>query len=271
MNNSYSKPLYDLYKDGRMCCDNFEEAVDFLVKNENGIDQFAEGLTGGLPSYKKTNIRTFKDKSLKKAYDFIKKYHDDWRSEVVAILDKLPQVRFRMRFDEPSDKSSTSNVIGRFDYEFSKDMEEFLNIYDGFCDEVDELFGIINDYEETIQNTPELPDPKILPRKVIYCLRYDAMQGKLYLNDKEVYKSNLDSKLDRALSDAFKAPKTAVKTNGSVASALDPIKMPKGLKKLVFRVSKNSFKVCPEITDNDLAKAKLDKEKLDREIQKLSK
>lgn len=271
MNNSYSKSLYDLYKDGRMCCDKFEEAVDFLIKDESGIDQFAEGLAGGLPNYRKINIRTFKDTSLKKAYDFIKDYHENWHNEVSLILDKLSQVRFRMRFDKPMDKSSTSNAVGHINYDFSEDMKKFLDVYDKFCDEVDELYSIINDYEETILKMPELRKLEPTPENVVYRLRYNAIQGKLYLDDIEVCKCNLGSKLDKALSDAFKTPEKAVKTAGSVASALDAIRMPKALKSLVFRASKGSFVAKAEITADDLEKAKLNKETLDCEIQKLSK
>ena len=271
MNNGYSKSLYDLYKDGKMCCSKFEEAVNFLVESKSGIDQFAEGLTYGLPNYKKTNIRTFEDKALKKAYDFIDDYHKRWRSEVMEILDKIPQVRFRMRFDNPTDKNRSNNYLERLDYEFTDDMNTFLKTYDDFCDEVNELFSIINDYEETAQTLSAPQKESTHLEGSVYQLRYNAMQGKLYLNEKEVYKCNLDSKLDKALSSAFDTPKMPTKTNGSIASALNPIKIPKELKKLMFRTSKNSFQICPAIYAEDLAKAGLSKKELDLEIEKLLK
>jgi hypothetical protein len=277
--NEYSEPLYLLYKDGRNCCDEFEKVVNFLVEDESGIDQFEKGLQGDylgislpeIPSYKQTNIRDFKDRSLKKSYDFIKGYHDEWRDKVVAILNKIPQISFRMRFDEPKGELG---AFSRINYDFTKDMEEFLDVYDSFEAEVSELFSIINDYEKSIYQPSDFAPKQELKEEakdIIYHLRYDEIQGKLYLNDTEVYKSNLGSKLDKALSDAFKAPETTVKTVGSVASALDAIKMPKSLKRLAFRASKGSFVAKTEITADDLKNANLDKETLDLEIQKLSK
>lgn len=279
MRNEYSEPLYLLYKDGRNCCDEFEKVVNFLVEDESGIDQFEKGLQGDylgislpeIPSYKQTNIRDFRDESLKKSYDFIKDYHDKWRDKVITILNKLPQISFRMRFDEPK---SELGAFSRINYDFTKDMEEFLGIYDSFEAEVGELFSIINDYEKSIYQPSDFApkqDPKEDAKDVIYHLRYNEIQGRLYLNDTEVYKSNLGSKLDKALSDAFKAPETTVKTVGSVASALDAIKIPKSLKRLAFRASKGSFVAKTEITADDLKNANLDKETLDLEIQKLSK
>lgn len=279
MRNEYSEPLYLLYKDGRNCCDKFEKVVNFLVEDESGIDQFEKRLQSDylgislpeIPPFKQTNIRDFKDESLKKSYDFIKDYHDRWRNKVVAILYKLPQISFRMRFDEPKGELGT---FSRMNYDFTKDMEDFLDIYDSFEAEVGELFSIINDYEKSIYQPSDFvpkQEQKEEVKDVVYHLRYNEIQGKLYLNDVEVYKSNLGSKLDKALSDAFKAPETTVKTVGSVASALDAIKMPKSLKKLAFRASKGSFVAKAKITTDDLENANLSKEALNLEIQKLSK
>ena len=153
-------------------------------------------------------------------------------------------------------------------------MDMPLDLFDKFDNEVDGLFEIIKDYEVSIYQPSDFTlkqELKEEAKDIVYHLRYDEIQGKLYLNDTEVYKSNLSSKLDKALSDAFKAPKMTVKTVGSVASALDAIKMPKSLKRLAFRASKGSFVAKTEITADDLKNANLNKETLELEIQKLLK
>ena len=72
---------------------------------------------------------------------------------------------------------------------------------------VGELEKIIENYDEIIkQNMPpeEVEEDykvsvKIAKKKseVIYKLEYDSMSGRLSLNGEEIYKCNLDSKLER--------------------------------------------------------------------------
>lgn len=281
MRNIYSKPLYDLYMRGRNFCTEFKDVADYLATSSDGLEKpkkpetNAYGIT--LPTldlddmFSKKNIRSFEnDERLVRIYKALKETHEEWRGEVLKILEELPQISFRMRFDEPTGYSRMSNVP--VDYEFTEDMEEFLDNFYSFEDEVDELFKIIGDYEKSIYQPSDFePEPKPEKKNIVYRLRYDEIQGKLYLNDVEVYKSNLGSKLDKALGDALKTPETAVKTAGTVASALGAIRMPKALKTLAFRASKGSFVVKAEITTDDLEKVRLNKETLDREIQKLSK
>ena len=280
MRNEYAKPLYDLYKKAREWRDNFREtAISYLVESKDGLApknglQINNTFTPvPYDSIVKKNIRTFADEELSKAYLFLREFREKWRNDVGDIIDKLPQISFRMRFDNPTDNKNAIRMeyIG---YDFSHDMNMLLDLFDKFDNEVDELFEIIKDYEASIYQPSDFApkqEPKEEVKDAVYYLRYDEIQGKLYLNDMEVYKSNLGSKLDKALSDAFKAPETTVKTAGSVASALDAIKMPKSLKRLAFRASKGSFVAKAEITADDLKNANLDKETLDLEIQKLSK
>ena len=278
MRNTYSKPLYDLYIKARNFRDGFRKTVDFLMNDRSGLAPVKRSYVMGVdmtPPYEemfRDNIRTFADKQLADAYLNLRNFRDDWRKDVGGIIDKLPQISFRMRFDEPDTKNTVGVRMGNVGIDYSQDMETFLDLYDKFDEEVEELFKIIGDYEKSIYQPSDFePEPKPEKKNIVYRLRYDEIQGKLYLNDVEVYKSNLGSKLDKALSDALKTPETAVKTAGTVASALDAIRMPKALKTLVFRASKGSFVAKAEITADDLEKAKLDKETLDREIQKLSK
>ena len=277
MRNEYSKPLYDLYIKARDFRDDFHKTVEFLMEDESGFApikrSYVMGVDMTLPyeSMFRENIRTFVDKQLAEAYIKLRDFRDEWRKNVIGIIEKLPQISFRMRFDEPNEKNTTGIRMGSVGNSYSQDMEKFLDLYDKFDDEIVELFKIIGDYEKSIYQPSDFAlEPKEEKKDVVYRLRYDEIQGKLYLNDIEVYKSNLGSKIDKALAEAFKTPEKAVKTVGSVASSVDAIKMPKSLKKLVFRASKGSFMVKPEITMGNLKNAKLDKETLDLEIQKFS-
>lgn len=77
--------------------------------------------------------------------------------------------------------------------------ETFLDLYDKFDEEVEELFKIIGDYEKFIYQ-PSGFEPELKQEKtnVIYRLCYNEIQDKLYLDDIEVCKCNLGSKLDKA-------------------------------------------------------------------------
>ncbi len=280
MRNEYSKPLYELYKKARDFRNDFRKVVEFLMEDESGLAPIKRTYIMGndiTPDYQmmfRKNIRTFADSQLNAAFSKLRDFRNEWRRDVGDIIDKLPQISFRMRFDEPDDKNTVGIRMGEIGREYSRDMDTFIDLYDQFDSEVEELFKIIGDYEKSIyQPSDFIPDQvvKLKRKNVVYRLNFDEIRGKLFLNGIEIYKCNLNSKLDKALSLAFKTPEVPVKTNGSVASALKPIRVPEGLKKLMFRASKSSFVVKLEITADDLKEAGLDKQTLDAEFQNLSK
>lgn len=275
MRNPYSKPLLKIYETARKFVDDFELTVVGLVNSEDIHYQ-------PLRRHYKTNVVQVNDNplsfnnsdALAEANKTLTETYEKLNADVLAILEDIPQVSFRIRFNEPK-----ANKVGMLEtyksYTFTANMEGFLAKYDKLVAKVSELPKIIEDYEKSIYQPDDFPqktDSETKPNKVVvYCLTYDAMSGRLSINDKEVYKCNLDSKLDKALSSAFNAPDEAVTTSGNLASAISAIRAPEGLKRLMFRTSKGSFRIHPDVTDEDLRQNKLDKETIDAEFQKLSK
>ena len=259
MRNPYSKPLLKIYETARKFVDDFEPTVVGLVNSEDICYQPPR-------RHYKANIVQVNDNPLS--------FSNSDALDVLAILEGIPQVSFQIRFNEPkADKAGMLEIYKS--YTFTSDMEGFLAKYDKLVGKVNELPKIIEDYEKSIYQPDDFPqktDPETKPNKAVaYRLAYDAMSGRLSINDKEVYKCNLDSKLDKALSSAFNAPDEAVTTSGNLASAISAIRAPESLKRLMFRTSKGSFRIHPEVTDEDLKQNKLSKDTIDAEFQKLSK
>jgi len=273
--NPYSKPLLKIYETARKFVDDFEPTVVGLVNSEDIYYQPPR-------RHYKANIVQVNDNplsfsnsdALAEANRTLTETFEKLNADVLAILEGIPQVSFQIRFNEPkADKAGMLEIYKS--YTFTSDMEGFLAKYDKLVGKVNELPKIIEDYEKSIYQPDDFPqktDPETKPNKaVVYRLTYDAMSGRLSINDKEVYKCNLDSKLDKALSSAFNAPDEAVTTSGNLASAISAIRAPEGLKRLMFRTSKGSFRIHPEVTDEDLKQNKLSKDTIDAEFQKLSK
>lgn len=275
MRNPYSKPLLKIYETARKFVDDFEPTVIGLINNEDICYQ-------PLRRHYKTNIVQVNDNplsfsnsdTLAEANKTLAEAYEKLNADVLTVLEDIPQVSFQIRFNEP--KADKTGMLETYkSYTFTSDMEGFLAKYDKLVAKVSELPKIIEDYEKSIYQPDDFPqkaDPETkLNKTVVYRLTYDAMSGRLSINDKEIYKCNLDSKLDKALSSALNAPDEAVAASGNLASAISAIRAPEGLKRLMFRTSKGSFRVHPEVTDEDLKQNKLSKDAIDAEFQKLSK
>lgn len=273
MRNPYSKPLLKIYETARKFVDDFEPTITSLINGEGIYHQ-------PLRRRHKTQVIQINDnplsfensEALADANRTLIETYEKLNADVLAILEEIPQVSFRIRFNEPkADKTGRLEIYK--DYAFTADMESFLTKYDKLVAKVGELPKIIEDYEKSIYQPDDfLQKTNTEPNKtVVYRLAYDAMSGRLTINNNEIYKCNLDSKLDKALSSAFNAPDEAITTSGNLASAISAIRAPEGLKKLMFRTSKGSFRIHPEVTDEDLKQNKLHKETIDAEFQKLSK
>lgn len=276
MRNPYSRPLYDLYIKARDFRAGFEKTAEYLIKSRSGLapiqgmhlkDTF---VPAPYEEIMRKNVRTFADKELAEAYFNLRSFRDAWRKDVGEIIDKLSQISFRMRFDNPEDNKNAIRMR-YFGYEFTPDMDLFLDLYDKFDDEVDELFKIINDYEKSIyQSSDFAPEPKPEKKEVAYRLIYDEISGKLFINDYEIYKCNLDRTLDKALLGAFRANNHTVAIKGNLASTISKIRAPKGLRSIIFSTGKGVFRINPEITTDDLEKAGLDKEAVEKEFQTIN-
>lgn len=275
MRNPYSRPLLKIYETARKFVDDFEPTVISLINSEDACYQPPRRhyktnivqVNDNLLSFSNSEALAVANKTLTETYEKLD-------ADVLAILEDIPQVSFQIRFNEP--KADKTRMLETYkSYTFTSDMEGFLAKYDKLVAKLDELPKIIEDYEKSIYQPDDFPqktDPETkLNKAVVYRLTYDAMSGRLSINDKEVYKCNLDSKLDKALSSAFNAPDEAVTTSGDLASAISAIRAPEDLKRLMFRTSKGSFRVHPEVTDEDLKQNKFSKDIIDAEFQKLSK
>lgn len=287
MRNSYSIPLYDLYKKARDWREEHLDSVKFLIEDESGIDHFEEGLMGGysddpfqikVPAFSvnKTNIRDFKnDKKLRETFAALNAFRNEWRSDVEKILHNIPQISFIMRFEDPKIDRNTGIRVDYLCYVFSHDMETFLDLFDVFTDEIEELYKIIVDYEKSIyqpsdfeQEQKESDKPK---KDVAFRLTYDEISGKLFINNHEVYKCNLESTLDKALLEAFKADDNTAKIKGNLASTKSKIRAPEVLRNLMFSAGKGTFRIKPEITDDDLAKVCANREIVEQGFQRINK
>lgn len=139
-------------------------------------------------------------------------------------------------------------------------MSEVLFRYDFLNDRLGRLLKIIEECEKTAAVTTA-PQTQTLEQelpKIVYKMAFNDMTGELTLNGRIVYKCNTYSKLSNALIEAFKNPNQEVSVSGSLASAVDAIRMPKSLKRLMFRCGKGAFKIKPIVTEEDLKISHLD-------------
>ena len=99
----------------------------------------------------------------------------------------MPQVSFRIRFNEP--KVDKAGILETYkDYAFTTDMKAFLARYDKLVAKVGELPKIIEDYEKSIYQPDNFPrKTNIEPSKTAaYRLAYDAMSSRLCRNKRWV-------------------------------------------------------------------------------------
>ncbi len=273
MRNPYSKPLLKIYETARKFVDDFEPTIASLISGEDIYRQPLRRRHKAQVVQINDNPLSFENsEALVDANKTLTETYEKLNADTLAILEEIPQVSFKIRFNEL--KADKSRILETYkDYSLTTDMKNFLAKYDKLVAKVSELPKIIEDYEKSIYQPDDFPQKtNTEPNKtVVYRLAYDTMSGRLTINDNEIYKCNLDSKLDRALSSAFDAPDEAITTSGNLASAISAIRAPESLKRLMFRTSKGSFRIHPEVTDEDLKQNKLDKETIDAEFQKLSK
>lgn len=273
MRNPYSRPLLKIYETARKFVDDFEPTITRLINGEDVCYQPLRRRHKTQVVQVNDNPLSFENsEALSDANKTLTETYERLNTDTLAVLEEMPQASFRIRFNEP--KADKAGMLETYkDYAFTTDMKAFLARYDKLVAKVGELPKIIEDYEKSIYQPDDFPQKtNTEPSKtVVYRLAYDAMSGRLTINNNEIYKCNLDSKLDKALNNAFNAPDEAITTSGSLASAISAIRAPEGLKKLMFRTSKGSFRIHPEVTDEDLRQNKLDKETIEAEFQKLSK
>ena len=250
MSNNYSERLFESYIKGRKAFLMFQNLADDIAEKDT--------LTT-----KELREVSFAAKTL---HIFMKK----WNKEVFGILDKIKLGSYKMKFADPRLTAYSDALCDRWHYScivYKIDFFESFCMLDG---KVGELEKIIDNYDEIIKLKMPLPEPeededdhkvsvKVKKKsKVVYKLEYESVSGGLLLNSKEIYKCNLDSKLDKALIAAFKTPYQTIMVDGNLASAISLIRAPESLKRLMFRTGKGCFRVDPEITAEKLEKNGID-------------
>ena len=241
---TYSEQLFEAYIKGRKASLMFSELADDIAE--------------------KDTLTAKELKEVRLAFKILEAFMDKWNREVFGILDKIKLGSYKLRFADPRLTAYSDALCDRWHYSCIGYKICFFELFCMLDGKVGELEKIIENYDEIIkQNMPpeEVEEDhkvsvKIAKKKseVIYKLEYDSMSGRLSLNGEEIYKCNLDSKLDKALISAFKTPYQTIRVDSNLASAISPIRVPEELKRLMFRTGKGCFRVDPEITAEKLEK-----------------
>lgn len=147
-------------------------------------------------------------------------------------------------------------------------MDILLRLYDTFKTRTERMPAILESYEEFQRNSSNMPK-KRGHKAALYCLAYDEMAGILYINEIAVHKCKADSELDKALQQTLRMPGKKIMVFGGLRTSISHTKIPKPLQKVMFITSRNTLRVHPEITIEDLKKQKIDPAEIDSELQQL--
>lgn len=127
---------------------------------------------------------------------------------------------------------------------------------------------ILESYEE-FQHNADSVSRKRRRKAVLYRLTYDEMAGILYINEITVHKCKTDSELDKVLQQALRMPGKKITVFGGLRTSISHTKIPKPLQKAMFITSRNTLRVRPEITIEDLKKQKIDPAEIDSKLRQL--
>lgn len=200
------------------------------------------------------NTCSFNDDSF--AADFYE-FEDEfllWSETVREVIEKFPP-RFHARFEHEVEKASRFSAKYDGEYKFIGDVPDFLQLYDEFCKEREALKLAEFWVSETINDDD-----------VAFELKYNAMCGKLYLNNCLVKRCQLHNTLDEALQDIFANEEYEVKAPSKIKPSISAIKMPPRLRSLMFRFGGGIMKMRPYITYGELKMEGLDEVKLTKEL-----
>ena len=215
------------------------------------------------------NIRLFEsDDDLAADYSDFQMAFWDWTDRLSSWLSKVSP-RFRNRFDDVV--AETERFSKQFDeqYVYVGDVSELLALYDNFCKKkaaVDDLSGKLGSKGWEIKGDDD----------VAFELTFDEDEG-LYLNDYKIhsfrYVSDFENVLREALNDkndmhTVKIDRTKIRTS-ALQSNIGMLKIPRELRKLMFRTSKGNLIVKPQISYGDLKRADIDDVKIANELRHL--
>lgn len=251
----YSTQLYDLYSKGKEACSIFQVEIRQLADSidiETDMFMWPDGAR-----------RAFEDTF--KRLDLLS---SKWYESVMDILNQIPLTSLRARFS--MNVKTTDGELRALFPQYAKIgcMKVLLRLYDTLKTRTERMPAILESYEEF------QPDSNNMPKKrgrkaALYRLAYDEMAGILYINEITVHKCKADSELDKALQQALKTPGKKITVFGGLRTSISHTKIPKPLQKAMFITSRNTLRVRPEITVEDLKKQNLDPAEIDSELQQL--
>lgn len=280
MDSELTDSLYRLYEAGlKICQDCRTDIARLMIVDPDNKDELPEILRDreseaqAQPNARQNSLTFTNSPELRQVYWNAQDKTEKWLTEIRNALSKMPQKSLLIRFDEPFDRHNVASVRRDYmRYTYSKDMGEVLFRYDFLNNKLSRLLKIIEECEK-ITTIPTAPQTQALEQKlpkIAYKMTFNDMTGELIVNNRVVYACKTYSRLGNALIDAFKNPEGKVRTSGNLASAVDAIRMPKALKRLMFRCGKGVFKVKPVITEEDLKTSHLDPTAIEQEFQELS-
>ncbi len=251
----YSTRLYDLYRKGKEACSIFQVEIRRLADN---IDMEADVFM-----WPDETRRAFED-----TFKRLDVLSSEWYESVMDILNQIPLTSLRARFS--MDVKTTNGELRALYPQYAKIgcMKVLSRLYDTLKTRTERMPAILESYEEFQRDSNNMPK-KRKRKAALYRLAYDEMAGILYINEIAVHKCKSDSELDKALQQAFKAPGKKITVFGGLRTSISHTKIPKPLQKVMFITSRNTLRVRPEITIEDLKKQKIDPAEIDSELQQL--
>lgn len=249
-------------------CELYHDSDDIVQKWQPILEDYIEGDVWLHPFDSKSkerdeqgrliNICSFDDDSF--SADFYE-FEDEfllWSETVRKVLEKFPP-RFHIRFEYEVKKANRFSAKYDGKYKFAGDVPDFLQLYDEFCKEREALKWAefwVSESERNVVNDED----------VAFELKYDAMRGRLYLNNYLVKRCRLHSTLDEALQGVFANTNHEVKAPSKIKQSVSAIQIPQTLRSVMFRFGGGVWRVHPHITYGELKMRGLDEQKLTKEL-----
>ncbi len=251
----YSACLYDLYGKGKEACSIFRVEIHWL----------ADSVDIG------TNVSMWPDEARGRLEDTFKRLDllsSEWYEAVMDILNQIPLTNLRARFS--MDAKATDGELRALYPQYAQNgcMKVLLRLYDALKTRTERMPAILESYEEFQRNADSV-SRKRRRKAVLYRLTYDEMAGILYINEIAVHKCKTDSELDKALQQALRMPGKKITVFGDLRTSISHTKIPKPLQKTMFITSRNTLRIRPEITIEDLKKQKIDPAEIDSKLRQL--
>ena len=280
MRNKHSKPLYELYLEGKKFFDRFIAAIDYIAEGEGASfedddDEYGSPFRISVPRITKRNLNNFANcNNLKYVYDELITFEKSWTSRVTNILNELPQYSFRIRFEDARDVKY-DGTMSYMTVELSNDMETVIEKATEVINKVLELPIIIEEYEKSIYSPADFKDAQSAQtvssdEQAAFVFDYEPISGIARVNGLEVHRCQLDSVLDRTLIEAVRKPLSSIATKKNITASIHQFKIPKELRNMMFRTSATSLMLKPKITKEEIKNAGLNEDEVLAALKELT-